>query len=122
MIVILEDDVFASPHTRLDLLAVLQLGFEGWHRVQTDPPYDAAANRSINQWLQRLDEKTREEAEFVLAIGMEQLCTFEQLFLGFNPVGVRDAAIDRTDGRALFLVEMTDAFRALLGHYVVEII
>jgi hypothetical protein len=71
LIVLLEDDVFASPHTRLDLLAVLQLGFD-WHRVQTDPPYEPAANRGINRWLQRLDERTREEAELALEIGMEQ--------------------------------------------------
>jgi hypothetical protein len=72
LIVLLEDDIFASPHTRLDLLTVLQLGFEGWHRVQIDPPYEPAANRSINQWLQRLDERTGEEVELALEIGMEQ--------------------------------------------------
>ena len=72
MIVLLEDDIFASPHNRLDLLTVLQLGFMSWHWVQTDPPYEPLADRNINRWLHQRDEETRKEVELALEIGMEQ--------------------------------------------------
>ena len=73
MIVILEDEIFASSsYARLDLLNVLGFGFAGWHRIQTDPPYQPDADCAINHWLEGLDEMTREEVEFAFAVGLEQ--------------------------------------------------
>jgi hypothetical protein len=71
LIVILEDGVFASAPT-LQIQSILRLGFEGWHLVQTDPPFDPATERAVNRWLGRQDRSAREQAALAFEIGMEE--------------------------------------------------
>lgn len=72
MIFIIDDAVFSSPRAeRLQLLSLFQLGFEGWHRVQTRPAFDPQAELSVNRWLAAQDLTTREEVELALELGLE---------------------------------------------------
>jgi hypothetical protein len=70
LIVILEDPIFDSRHT-LALQSVLRLGLEGWHRVQTDPPYDPSADRAVNRWLKAQDAPAQEAIVLTFEIGLE---------------------------------------------------
>src|SRR6185369_8491415 len=44
-----------------------------------------------------------------------------ELLLGFWIIGVRDAAVNRTYGRALLLIEESHTLRALFGHDVIDV-
>lgn|SRR6267143_2484396 len=54
--------------------------------------------------------------------GVQRLSTLEELLLGFNPLWIRDTAVDGTHGRALLALKMADAFSTLLGNDVIEIV
>jgi hypothetical protein len=72
MIVVIQDDVFASSRTEhLTLSSVLKLGFEGRHRLQVDPPCDLQADRHVNRWLAAQSTLLREEVELSLQFGLE---------------------------------------------------
>ncbi len=70
MIVVIEDAVFASDCSLLDLFGLFRLGFEGRHRVQTDPLYDPTTDTKLNDWLTRRSPDEREEIEQVLEAGI----------------------------------------------------
>src|ERR1035437_9726781 len=55
-------------------------------------------------------------------IGMEHASALNKDLFGLGNVGVRDAAIDRANRRALFLVEEADAFGAFVGDDIVEVV
>src|SRR5208337_1774476 len=55
-------------------------------------------------------------------IGMQHASAFDQHLFGLGNVGIRDAAIDRAYRRALFLVEKADAFGALVGDDVIDVL
>src|SRR5262245_6211599 len=46
----------------------------------------------------------------------------KELLLALRIVGIRHAAVDRADRRALLLVEKPDALRALLGDNVIDVL
>lgn len=72
MIVILEDDVFACGLAEpLALAALLRLGFEGRHRVRTDPPWAPELPLAVNRWLEAQSLDLREQAELALLSGLE---------------------------------------------------
>lgn len=72
MIVIIEDEVFASPRTdHLALLSLFQLGFEGRHRLQTDPLYSSETDHALNLWLTALAPALREPIVLALESGLE---------------------------------------------------
>ncbi len=71
MIVIIEDEVFASPSTEhLGLLSLFRLGFEGRHQVQTDPLYESGHDDTLGRWLARLPEGPRDEVTLALESGL----------------------------------------------------
>lgn len=68
MRVIIEDTVFSSPRTdTLDLLALLHFGYEGRHRVQTDP----LSSPTVDSWLGQMPETLRDECLLALESGLE---------------------------------------------------
>lgn len=72
MIVVIEEGVFSSPRTpALQLASVLNLGFEGRHRLQTDPPAGMELPAAVHQWLERQDAQLRDEVELALEAGLE---------------------------------------------------
>jgi hypothetical protein len=74
-------------------------------------------------WSELLAKMGRRGGEFAKRLFRVHLfCTLSENFFGLYVIWVRYAAIDRTDGRALFLVEVSNAFRAFLGDDVIEII
>src|SRR5438309_1548807 len=54
--------------------------------------------------------------------GVQRLRALEEFFLGFNPLRIRDAAVDRTHGCALLPLKVADAFGTLLGNNVIEVV
>ncbi len=75
MIVVVEDAVFTSSRTEhLFLSALLKLGFEGRHRIRTDPLRSATSADDppgVTAWLQQQSPAIREEAELALQDGIE---------------------------------------------------
>ncbi len=74
MIVVVESEVFTSERTdQVQLLRLLDSGFQGQHRVQTDPPYDPLADSpALNRWLEDLSpRRLQEEVRLALESGME---------------------------------------------------
>lgn len=72
MIVVIEDEVFASDQTStLQLVSVLKLGFEGRHRVQIEPSSGAEEAKAIHTWLARQDPQLRDEVKLALEAGLE---------------------------------------------------
>ena len=72
MIVIVEDEVFSSPRTdSLALLSLFQLGYEGQHRVQTEPLYHPAADQGLNRWLATLAPTLHDAVILALEAGLE---------------------------------------------------
>jgi hypothetical protein len=72
LIVILEDEVFSSPRTdSLALLSLFRLGYEGQHRIQTDPLYIPEADQALNRWLAVLEPTLREAVVLALESGLE---------------------------------------------------
>jgi hypothetical protein len=72
LIVTIEDEVFASPANRLDLLSVFQLGAQRRHWVQTDPLYPMPGS-ALERWLESLsNEDIQSEVKMALKIGLEQ--------------------------------------------------
>lgn len=72
MIVVIEDEVFSSPLTpSLQLVSVLRLGFDGWHRVQTDPPFGTHGADAVHRWLDRQETQLRDEAQLAFESGLE---------------------------------------------------
>src|SRR2546428_7843553 len=63
----------------------------------------------------------RREVGLKRVLGVNATGLGEELLLGLGVVRVRHAAVDRTDGGALLLIEEADAFGALLGHDVVDV-
>src|SRR5208337_2995041 len=55
-------------------------------------------------------------------IGMEHASALDKDLFGLGNLGVRKAAIDRANRRALFLVEEADAFGAFVGDDIVEVV
>jgi hypothetical protein len=53
---------------------------------------------------------------------MEFLGTLVEDLFGLDYLGIRDATVDWTHRGALFFLKMSNAFRALLGHDVIEIV
>ncbi|OLD76309.1 MAG: hypothetical protein AUI33_04950 [Ignavibacteria bacterium 13_1_40CM_2_61_4] len=53
---------------------------------------------------------------------VQRLGTLEEFFLGFNPLRIRDAAVDRAHGGALFALKVPDTFSTLLGNDVIKIV
>ena len=53
---------------------------------------------------------------------MQALFPAEQFFLFFNPFGIGDAAIDRTDSSALGFFVETDTFRAFVGNDIIIVL
>lgn len=77
MIVIVDDDVFASGHERpLQLVGLFELGFDGPHLIQTSPPWDPSESLSVNDWLSQQSQALREHAELVLNVGLEEEIRF----------------------------------------------
>jgi len=78
VIVLVEDGVFASRRSEpLDLLALLRLGFEGRHLVQTQPPWEPGKTTlAVNCWLAEQSTQVREQAELVLTVGIEEAVRF----------------------------------------------
>jgi hypothetical protein len=91
LIVFLADAVFASSQAGLALLSVFHLAYEGWHRVQIDPPHQA-----FHGWLERQDEITRSEVELAVEIGEERdvLEIPPDLSIRIGDVGAPDWAAD----------------------------
>ena len=69
MIVVIDDSVFARPDDPLGLLAVLQMGEEARHRIQTDPVFDPGNRGAVHAWLERQDPDIRAQVEFALTRG-----------------------------------------------------
>src|SRR5437879_452065 len=63
----------------------------------------------------------RREVGLKRVLGVNATGLGEELLLGLGVVRVWHAAVDRTDGGALLLIEEADAFGALLGHDVVDV-
>src|SRR5271156_6639280 len=55
-------------------------------------------------------------------IGMQHASALDQHLFGFWDVWIGDAAIDRADRGALFLIEEADALGALVGDYVIDVV
>src|SRR6202167_831557 len=55
-------------------------------------------------------------------IGMQHARALDQHLFGLGNVGVRDAAINRTDRGALFLVEEADALGAFVGDNIIDVV
>ena len=77
MIVLVDDGVFASRRNdSLDLLALLRLGFEGRHLVQTRPSWEPGTKLAVNRWLADQSPEVREQAELALSSGLEEAVRF----------------------------------------------
>jgi hypothetical protein len=68
MRVILAENLFESANVSpLDLISLIQLGLEGRHYLQTDPP----TSGTLTTWLANRDQTIRDECEFSLNSGFE---------------------------------------------------
>lgn len=76
MIVLVDDGVFASRRNDLDLMALLRLGFEGRHFVQTQPPWEPGKTLAVNRWLAEQSPGIRELAELALSSALEEAVRF----------------------------------------------
>ncbi len=73
MIVIIEDEIFASPSAgQLNLLGLFRLGFDGKHRIQADPIYGLSQDTALDRWLEQLPQLQREEVVLALEAGLEE--------------------------------------------------
>jgi len=54
-------------------------------------------------------------------VGMHSSGAFQENFLALGNIWVGNTAVDRTNGRALFLVEEANALGAFLGSYIVDV-
>lgn len=70
MIVTIVESVFTSLTDPLSLLAVLAMGEEGRHLIQTDPVFDPDGESGINNWLATLSGVIAERVTFALEEGI----------------------------------------------------
>lgn len=54
------------------MLSLFQLGFEGRHRIQTDPLYGSETAHALNLWLTTLSQDVREAVALALEVGLEE--------------------------------------------------
>jgi hypothetical protein len=72
LIVVIEEAVFASTRTeQVALVSLLRLGFEGRHRVQTDPAWAPGGDSAVHRWLAKQSRDLREEIELAFEYGLE---------------------------------------------------
>ncbi len=74
MIVVVDDEVFTSSRTEhLYLSALLKLGFEGRHRIRTDPLWNPSREHppGVTFWLMQQPPGIREGARLALQAGIE---------------------------------------------------
>ena len=77
MRVVLHDEVFASEAHRLELLHIIAFGYQERHQILTEPLYQPGGEEQsgscLGEWISRLPEGLREEVEFTLEVGVEDL-------------------------------------------------
>src|ERR1700722_16788838 len=66
--------------------------------------------------------KSRRKFSAESLIGMQHAGALDQHFFGLGNVGIGDATIDRAYRGALFLIEEADAFGALVGDDVIDVV
>jgi hypothetical protein len=71
MIVYIEEAIFSSIRTdHMKLLRILDHGFEGRHRVLTEPPYDPQRSLVVNEWISKQSEDVQETVKLALESGI----------------------------------------------------
>lgn len=71
MIVVIEDEVFASSENASLLVGLFRLGFDGRHRIQVEPLQDSEADSAFSRWERQQHPSIREEIELALEMGLE---------------------------------------------------
>src|SRR6185369_7746225 len=91
-------------------------------RPAADTPRAPRSGGTTARAMRLLLAEALRELRSELLIGVDHLRLRDELLLGLDVFRIGHATVHRTHRRALFLVEEPDAFRALLGNDVVDVL